>query len=382
PACSVYEECGSCKLSHMDYPEQLKTKESLVREAFAPYSGLKESPVRPILGMTIPWAYRNYVQVQVASSDSKLIAGIYAAGRIVDTSNCPIQHPDINRTIQVVRDTLERNGIDVYNDRTKQGVIRSIAARRSPESGTILLTLITGVDKLPDWRSIVQDIRRALPLVVGISQNVNSTDTPLIFGVKTNQLWGRHKLDEQFGNLMLSHSAQDQELANFEQSIKLYDVVTEAAALTGRELVIDTACGTGTFGLTLASKAREVRGVESVSAQVADARENAIRSNVTNTRFYEGQTEQLLPQWFQEGIRPDIIVLHPSRTGCDPSLLSAVTAVGPTKLIYISSNPTTLAKDCKALYAERYVVEWTQPIDISPQTSIVECCTLLVRKDI
>jgi|GEM_PF-19776 len=383
PPCPVYIECGGCQLQHLSYAGQLAAKEALVREAFERYTGIRELPLRPIFGMDEPWSYRNKAQLQAGRQDGRMITGLYAAGshRLVDISGCPIQHPGLNRVMREVSRIADELGVPVYDERQHRGVLRTVVARIGWRSQEVQLTLVTASAELPQREALIQCIRQALPEVVTLAQNVHPGKDSLIFGEETNILWGREQLDEELGELRFALSPRAFFQLNPSQTVKLYDAVKEAAALTGRETVVDAYCGTGTIGLWLAPLASEVRGIELIEDAVADARRNAQRSGLTNARFYVDRAERLLPQWVREGLHPDIVVVDPPRTGCDAALLGALLAAKPQRLVYVSCNPSTLAKDCKPLLAGGYRLEWVQPVDMFPQTAHVECVIGLQRID-
>ncbi|ULL18982.1 23S rRNA (uracil(1939)-C(5))-methyltransferase RlmD [Paenibacillus sp. H1-7] len=382
PPCPVYDECGGCQLQHMTYPAQLGAKEELVREAFRRYAKLEDVPLRPILGMDDPWGYRNKAQLQAGLHNDQMITGLYSAGshRLIDISGCPIQHPVINEVTAQVKDILTRLHIKPYQERTRKGTVRTVVTRVSKQTGSVQLTLITATRSLPEKERLIQTIRRELPIVTTIAQNINHADTPLVFGNETIVLWGGERLDEQLGELRFSLSPRAFFQLNPEQTVKLYNAAKEAAGLSGRELVVDTYCGTGTIGLWLAPLAKEVRGIEIIPEAVEDARRNAQLSGAANASFFVGRAETLLPEWVKRGIRPDVVVVDPPRTGCDRALLSAIAAAKPARLVYVSCNPSTLAKDCQVLLQSGYRLEWLQPVDMFPQTAHVECCALLVKK--
>jgi 23S rRNA (uracil1939-C5)-methyltransferase len=305
--------------------------------------------------------------------------GLYDArsNRLVDISGCPIQHPEVNRIMQEVRGIIERLGIRIYSEKDTSGSIRTIVARVSASSGKAQLTIVTATDHLPLRDRIIAQVRSALPNVITIAQSVNPGKMTQVFGEVTRILWGREQLDESLGHVKVSLSPRSFFQLNPEQTVKLHDYVQEAADLTGQELVVDAYCGTGTIGLGLAPLAREVRGIGPIAEATEEARRNAERSGCSNASFYRGRAEELLPQWVREGLQPDIVVLHPPRTGCDARLMSAITETKPRRLIYVSSNPTALAKDCNALSEIGYSIEWVQPVDMSPQTSQIECVVKL-----
>mgnify|MGYP001314958646 CR=1 FL=1 len=383
PPCAVYEQCGGCQLQHMKYEAQLEAKEEIVRESFRRYAGLEELPIRPILGMDEPWGYRNKAQLQTGRHGDDIVTGLYEAGshRLVDISGCAIQHPAVNEVIDGVKRVLKELDIPIYNERKREGAVRTIVARVGRASGSVQLTLITAVDKLPDARRLIQRIRAELPQVTTIAQNVNKSKSPLIFGDKTTVLWGEEMLNETLGDVRFSLSPRAFFQLNPEQTVKLYNAAKEAAALDGDELVVDAYCGSGTIGLWLAPHAREVRGIELIPEAVQDARDNARASGIDNARFYEGRAEQLLPEWVKQGIRPDVVVVDPPRTGCEPQLLQAVLQAKPKRFVYVSCNPSTLAKDVKTLLGGGYRLEWVQPVDMFPHTVHVECVIGMQRID-
>ncbi|WP_160041372.1 MULTISPECIES: 23S rRNA (uracil(1939)-C(5))-methyltransferase RlmD [Paenibacillus] len=381
PPCPIYYKCGGCQIQHMNYDAQLQAKEEIIRESFQRYTKLETLLIRPILGMDNPWGYRNKAQLQVGREGKDVIAGLYAMGthRLIDISGCPIQHPVVNRVIEQVKEIMEELDIPEYSERTRQGSVRTIVARVGQTGGKVQLTFITATDRLPDSRRLVEKIRERMPMVITIAQNIHKGKSPLVFGNKTVTLWGEEQLEESLGDVRFALSPRAFFQLNPEQTVKLYNAVQEAAGLTGSELVVDAYCGTGTIGLWLAPHAHEVRGIELIPEAVLDARDNAKSSGVDNARFYEGRAEQLLPEWVQRGVRPDVVVVDPPRTGCERPLLDAIVQSKPKRMVYVSCNPATLAKDCQVLLSGGYKIEWVQPVDMFPQTSHVECCTLLVR---
>lgn len=380
PPCPVYDECGGCQLQHMTYEAQLRAKEEIVRESFQRYAGMEALPLRPILGMDNPWGYRNKAQLQTGlAGDESIITGLYAADshRLVDISGCAVQHPGVNQVVEQVKAIMAELRIPVYNEHTRQGAVRTVVARVGRATGHAQLTFITATDRLPDVKLLISRIRERLPMVVTIAQNINKSKSPLIFGDKTVVLWGKERLEEELGEVKFSLSPRAFFQLNPEQTVKLYHAVQDAASLTGKELVVDAYCGTGTIGLWLAPYAREVRGIELIPEAVLDARDNARASGIDNVRFVEGRAEQVLPEWVRNGIRPDVVVVDPPRTGCELPLLHAIAEAKPQRLVYVSCNPATLAKDCKVLLDSGYRLEWVQPVDMFPQTSHVECVLLM-----
>ncbi|MFC6333488.1 23S rRNA (uracil(1939)-C(5))-methyltransferase RlmD [Paenibacillus septentrionalis] len=378
--CPVYEQCGGCQMQHMTYEAQLTAKEEIVKEAFNRYAGITDLPMRPIIGMEEPWHYRNKAQLQLGMQQDQLVAGLYAQGthKLIDISECTIQDTTINHVYKSLKHIIKELNLSPYEERTREGVIKTIVVRVARASGKLQVTFVTATDRLPEQRRLIERIRKELPDVISVAHNIHKERSSLIFGPKTTILWGEERLPETLGTIQFALSPRAFFQLNPDQTIKLYDTVKEAAELSGNELVVDAYCGTGTISLWLASEAREVRGIEVIGEAVQDARSNAQYSGIDNALFYEGHAERLLPQWVAQGVKPDVIVVDPPRTGLDAALIQAVLQAKPKRFVYVSCNPSTLAKDCKELLAGGYELQWAQPVDMFPQTAHVECCSLLV----
>lgn len=382
PSCPVFEQCGGCQLQHLSYRGQLRAKEELVREAFSRYTGNEKLPIKPIIGMEDPWNYRNKAQLQAQMSTNGIITGLYSPGshKLVDIGNCPIQDPRINEAAAVVRSILNELGITAYNENKRKGTVKTVVIRVAAGTGELQITLVTQDRELPKQDELVKQITEKLPLTVTIAHNVNRSKTPLVFGEDTEIIWGKPNIRETLGNLNFDLSPRAFFQLNPKQTVKLYEEVKKAAALTGKEIVVDTYCGTGTIGMWLAPNAKEVRGIESIKDAVKDARTNAKRSGIKNIRFQQGLAEEVLTQWYKEGFRPDVIVVDPPRSGCDEKLLETIARIKPRRLVYVSCNPSTLAKDCNYLMKRKMRVVSVQPVDMFPQTAHVEAVARLEMK--
>jgi len=383
PPCPVYEECGGCSLQHMDYQAQLASKREIVIESLRKYAKLPDPPVAPTIGMDNPWSYRNKAQFQVGRQDGKLVAGLYQAGshKLVNLESCQVQHEATTQIVQAAKQIIEELGISSYDEKKRKGVIRTIVARVAFATGETQLTLVTATPEIPRVKELVLELRTRLAQLIGITQNVNPQKTSLVFGEKTITLWGKPSIAEKLGDLSFDLSARAFFQLNPEQTKKLYEQVKAAAGLTGTELVLDLYCGTGTIGLWLAPFAREVRGIEMIPEAVEDARRNAERNGADNASFHVGKAEVLMPKWAkQQGIRPDVVVVDPPRTGLDDALIRSLLEVQPKRIVYVSCNPSTLAKDIGKMLGQYELVS-VQPVDMFPHTAHVECCSLLMRKD-
>jgi 23S rRNA (uracil1939-C5)-methyltransferase len=291
-----------------------------------------------------------------------------------------VHHPAVNRVVEAVRDIIERFKLPIYVERKRNGGLRTIVARVAPDSGKVQLTLVTADNALHRSAELVGAIQRACPEVISIAQNINPHRSSMVFGEKTVLLWGEERLPAQLGDIQFQLSPRAFFQLNSSQTVRMYDAVREAAQLTGKEKVVDAYCGTGTIALWLADQAAEVRGIEVIEDAIEDARRNAKLSGRTNVEFHVGRSEQLLPHWVKSGYRPDVIVVDPPRTGCEADLLHAFVKAQPARIVYVSCNPSTLAKDCKLLLDHGYQIKWVQPVDMFPQTAQVEAIALLERK--
>ncbi|WP_442954861.1 23S rRNA (uracil(1939)-C(5))-methyltransferase RlmD [Paenibacillus sp. SYP-B4298] len=381
PLCPVFDRCGGCQVQHIAYEGQLQAKEELVREAFRRYTGLNELPMKPIAGMEQPWGYRNKAQLQLQRVNGDIVAGLYEANShaLVDISDCSIQHPQVNEAVNTIKRIMDELRIPLYREHKGKDGIRTLVVRYGFQSDELQVTLVADGERIPRIDELVRKVHEALPQVIGIALNVNGKKTSLIFGEHTRTLWGRDTMKESLAALEFELSPRAFFQLNPVQTVKLYDSVRAAAALRGDELVVDAYCGTGTIGLWLAPYVKEVRGIELISEAVEDARRNAAHNGYENVQFYAGRAEELLPRWAAAGIRPDVIIADPPRTGLERQFIDTVLRVQPKRFVYVSCNPSTLAKDCKTLIDGGYTIEWVQPVDLFPMTSHVENVALLVR---
>ncbi|MED3965402.1 23S rRNA (uracil(1939)-C(5))-methyltransferase RlmD [Niallia taxi] len=382
--CPIYEQCGGCQLQHLAYDQQLREKRDIVIQSLERHTKLKieNLDIRPTIGMEDPWNYRNKSQFQIGQQkNGKVIAGLYGidSHRLVPIQNCMVQHPLTNKVSEEVRNILEELNVPIYDERTQKGIVRTIVTRAGFQSGEVQVVLITTQKEVPRKKQIMAEIQSRLPEVKSLVQNINGNKTSLIFGEKTIHLRGEEVIQETLGDLNFELSARAFFQLNPTQTIKLYDEVKNAANLTGKEKIADAYCGVGTIGLWLADGASEVRGMDTIDAAIIDAQKNADKHGIKNATYVTGTAEHWLPKWVEEGWRPDVVVVDPPRTGCDQKLLNAIKKVKPKKFIYVSCNPSTLAKDIDYL-SKDYKVEYMQPVDMFPHTAHVECVVELVLK--
>lgn len=380
PLCPVYDQCGGCQLQHLAYPQQLKEKRDIIIQSLERHTKhpIEQLDIRETMGMEDPWGYRNKNQFQVGQKDGKVLAGLYGINshQLINIEQCAVQHPQTNEATVQVKQILEELKIPIYNEKSRKGIVRTIVTRVGVQTGELQIVLITNRKELPKQDLFIQEIQKRLPKVKSIVQNVNEQKTSLIFGDETYGLAGEDYIQETLGDLHFELSARTFFQLNPHQTVKLYNEVKKAAALTGKEKVVDAYCGVGTIGLWLADQAAEVRGMDIIPESIEDAKKNAKRHGFTHTKYVPGKVEEVLPKWVKKGWHPDVIVVDPPRTGLDGQLLQTILHVKPEKVVYVSCNPSTLAKDIQTLSKE-YKVKYIQPVDMFPHTSHVECCVLL-----
>ncbi|WP_078429201.1 23S rRNA (uracil(1939)-C(5))-methyltransferase RlmD [Alkalihalobacterium alkalinitrilicum] len=381
PPCPVYDKCGGCQLQHLSYEGQLREKKDIVRQAFERHTRLDPNklPLQDTIGMEDPWNYRNKSQLQVGKQKEKVLAGLYGMNshELIDISECMIQHPMTNTVTQQVKSILEDLNIPIYNEKKHKGIIRTIVTRVAFATGQIQLVLITTQQDIPKKDLLIDEIKRRLPEVTSILQNVNGKKTSLIFGEETIHLAGEEVIQETLGDVSFELSARAFFQLNPLQTVKLYDEVKKAAQLTGSEKVVDAYCGVGTIGMWVAKDAGEVRGMDIIAEAIDDANANAKKHDINNAHYVVGKAEKWLPKWVKEGWKPDVVIVDPPRTGCDDALLRTIIEVKPKKMVYVSCNPSTLAKDVNQLMRAGFKLKLVQPVDMFPHTSHIENVALL-----
>ncbi|ANA81024.1 MULTISPECIES: 23S rRNA (uracil(1939)-C(5))-methyltransferase RlmD [Paenibacillus] len=404
--CPIYDQCGGCQLQHMSYAGQLEWKRQLVvdnlerigklrvvREAAGAGETRVEDGqdtgnsdregilVRPTLGMSEPWRYRNKSQVPIGVTEGGLVGGFYARGshRIVDMETCLIQHEQNDEVVSRVKAIGRKLGITAYNEETGQGLLRHVVVKIGFATREMMIVLVTNGERIPCVNEWISAIREELPAVVSVCQNVNTRKTNVIFGDVTRVLWGREVIHDYIGDVKFAISARSFYQVNPAQTEVLYGKTVEYAGLTGAETVIDAYCGIGTISLFLAQHAKKVYGVEIVKEAIEDARANAELNGMKHVEFEVGASEDVIPRWKEQGIEADVIVVDPPRKGCDPRLLETILEMKPERVVYVSCNPSTLARDLRVLKDGGYRTVEVTPVDMFPHTVHVESVAVLMR---
>lgn len=380
--CPVFYQCGGCQLQHMTYEGQLAWKESMVRNVMKRI-GKIEAPVLPVKGMDKPWEYRNKSQIPFDLENGQVIAGFYQAKshRIADTNTCLIQSDEADRLLRAVKENALKLDLVPYNEETKKGQLRHLVVRKGRATGEVMVVLVTKHAKLAKQEEIIQFIREVEPNVKSIVHNVNNQNTNVIFGNETNVIWGKAVIEDLIGDVRFEISARSFYQVNPVQTEVLYKQALDYAQLTGEETVIDAYCGIGTISLFLAQKTKQVLGVEIVPQAIEDAKRNAELNGFTNTYFEAGPAEVVIPNWYKEGKHADVLVVDPPRKGCDEALLTTIIEQRPKRVVYVSCNPATLARDLRILEDGGYKTKEVQPVDMFPQSTHCEAVAWLELAD-
>jgi 23S rRNA (uracil1939-C5)-methyltransferase len=354
-----------------------------VEDAFTRIGGLTDVVIHPVIGMEKPWRYRNKAQVPFGQRGGRVVAGFYASGthEIIDMEACLIQHPANDRAVAKVKELVQELGILPYDELTHEGILRHVMVRTGFATGEMMIVLVTNGERLPHRKELVKRLTAAFPELKSLVQNINDRRTNVILGRENRLLWGEEVIHDRIGDVIFAISPHSFFQVNPVQTKVLYDQVKKYADLTGKETVVDAYCGIGTITLYLAREAAWVYGVEIVPEAIRDARRNARLNDMDHVHFETGAAEEVMPRWHRQGIHPDVVVVDPPRKGCDPALLDAIARMEPDRLVYVSCNPPTLARDAKILNEKGYRPLEVQPVDMFPQTGHVECVALFVRKN-
>lgn len=378
PVCPVAKQCGGCQLQHMSYEAELAYKTQEVQDVMERIGGVHGVQVKPTLGMAYPWRYRNKAQFPVGKGKNGCAVGFYAkrSHRIVDTEQCFLQNECNDEIIRIVREFLDEFHIPPYEEETHTGLVRHILTRIGKNSGEIMVCIVINGKRLP-YSDILTERLRRIDGVVSVVLNVNKEKTNVILGQKVITLWGKDTITDTIDGIAFEISPLSFYQVNPIQTEVLYGKAVEMAELKGNEVVLDLYCGIGTISLFFARKAKKVFGVEIVPEAIADAKRNAERNGITNAEFAVGAAEDVIPRLYAEkGITADVVVVDPPRKGCDAKLLDTILQIQPEKIVYVSCNPATWARDLAVLRQGGYELREVQPVDQFGHSVHVEvvCC--------
>ena len=377
--CPVARQCGGCQIQAMRYSAQLRFKEAKVRNNLIRIGKFEHPPMEPIIGMEEPFRYRNKAQFPVGmSKDVRIIAGFYA-GRthvIIECEDCLLGVEENRVILDLVLEYMKEYHISPYEELTGKGLVRHVMIRKGFATGEVMVCLIVNGDSLPHVDALVERLR-TIQGMASITLNINREQTNVIMGREIKLLWGQPYIEDTIGSVRFRISPLSFYQVNPLQTEKLYNKALEYAGLTGEETVWDLYCGIGTISLFLAQRAKQVYGVEIVPAAIEDAKANAALNGMTNAEFFVGKAEEVLPEKYEkEGITADVIVVDPPRKGCEESVLATMIQMAPKRIVYVSCDSATLARDLKYLCHHGYELTRCCPTDMFGNSVHVEtvCC--------
>ena len=396
PECPVARQCGGCQLQHCSYEKQLSWKEEKVYNCLNRIGGFQNVVMEPILAMDEPYHYRNKAQFPVGmDKNGNLIAGFYASRshNIIENTNCVIQHPCNQEIVETILQFMRDYKIPAYNEKNHTGLVRHILTRIGANTGEVMVCLVVNGTSLPAAEELIKrllachltgKVEKQSLTIRSICLNINKEKTNVILGQKIKVLYGNDFIEDKIGEIVYHISPLSFYQVNPEQTKKLYDTVLEFADLHGGEVVWDLYCGIGTISLFLAQKAEKVCGVEIVPQAIEDARKNARLNHFSNVEFFAGAAEEIVPEQYEKSgnsLKADVVTLDPPRKGCDERLLQTVVRMGPERIVYVSCDPATLARDLRYLCDSGYELGRVRACDMFGMGYHVESVCLLHRRD-
>lgn len=382
PACDLFPDCGGCQMQHLSYEGQLKEKREQVRQALQHIGNLdlKNIEVFETLRAKNFWNYRNKMQFPVRLVKGKISMGCFALGthQIIPTNSCKIQREENNLLLQAMNEALQKFHLMPYDEDKGTGLLRHVMGRVGHQ-GSLMLVLVTTDHEIKQAKPLIKFLRQKLPNLVSVYQNIQTYKNNVILGRESKLLWGKPAIYDFIEHLKFAISPTSFFQVNTEQATNLYKIAREFAQLTGNETVFDLYCGTGTMALFMAKKSAHVFGIEIVPSAIFDAKKNAIENKIRNATFFVGDVVKLLPKFSHEKIFPDVVIVDPPRAGCDERVLQSIVQFQPRRLVYVSCNPMTLARDAKFLQGKKYFLKKVQPVDMFPMTSHIESVALFER---
>ncbi len=377
--CPYFGRCGGCRLQHLSYPAQLAFKAKQVRDCLERIGGLGEFAMRPILAAPDQYGYRNKMEFTVAPGP---LIGLHQADRydvVLDIERCLLQSDTMNRLLGELRQEARARALSVYDQASGEGLLRFVSLREGRRTGEAMVNIVATTPDIEALGPLAEGLAARVPATASVVLNVNAKKASVAVGTEEHLLLGRDHIRESLGGLAFRVSANSFFQTNTAQAERLFAVVEEACALEGGETVLDLYSGTGAISLLLARRCRRMYGVEVAAAAVTDAVRNARENGIENCTFLSGEVRHVLPTLMRDGVSAEVVVADPPRAGFHPKALLALAALAPARLVYVSCNPATLARDLGDLVRQGYRLEWVQPVDMFPQTPHIEAVARLAR---
>lgn len=386
--CDVSHLCGGCPLSHIDYNHQLKVKCAHVVDTLSRIGGVSDADalVSDTIGMENPQNYRNKMVFPVGTKEGRAIGGFYAprSHEVVSLKSCRVGEECAAQVLNIVLDFMNEYGIFAYDEKTHKGAIRRVFVRTGYHSRELMVVISSATERIKNLDKLINNLKNSdfgTYKLKSIILNVNSSKNNLVLGNKNITLWGEDTISDSILGLDFSISPHSFFQVNPIQTEVLYKKAIDLAHLDKDKTVLDIYCGIGTISLCAAKNSKKVIGVEIVDAAINDAKENAKRNNLKNAEFFCGAADDIVPTLIEKGEKPDVVIIDPPRKGSDEKTLSAIVKATPERIVYVSCNPATLARDVKFLEEHGYSLKSATPVDMFPYTEHVECCVLLCRTE-
>ena len=380
PPCPYFGRCGGCRLQHLAYPAQLAFKEKQVRDCLQRLGGLGDFELRPIVPAPEPYGYRNKMEFTVANAPPAI--GLHAAERydvVLDIERCLLQSESMNALLDEFRRQVHERALSVYDPETERGLLRFVMVREGRRTSEAMVNVVGAAPDVETLAPVADALRARVPATVSVVLNVNAKKASVAVGSEEHLLLGRDHIRETLGAVTFQVSANSFFQTNTQQAERLFSLVADACELDGSETLLDLYSGTGAISLLLARRVRAVYGIEVAAAAVADAIRNARANGIDNCTFLAGEVRHVLPDLVHQGVSASIVVADPPRAGFHPKALLALAAMAPARIVYVSCNPSTLARDVADLARHGYRLEWVQPVDMFPQTPHIEAVARLRR---
>ena len=380
PECSAFKSCGGCSFAHITYDEELSLKAQKVKDAFSRIGGL-DVPFAPIIPSPKESRYRNKAQYPIRRDGSTLNIGFYAkkSHRVIDGGDCLLQPEEFTQIVEIVRNWINQSSVTVYSETTCKGLVRHLYLRKAFATGEIMVCLVINGSTIPAQDQLIDKLSTVKGFKTLIL-NVNRQETNVVLGKECIPLLGDGYIEDILCGVRIKISPLSFYQVNRDGAELLYGKAAEYASVSGDEDILDLYCGAGTIGLSMADKVKSVTGVEIIPEAIEDAKKNALNNGITNARFICGDASVAAERLRSEGIAPSTIILDPPRKGCAEDLLKTVADMNPEKIVYVSCDPATLARDCARLLTLGYIVQEVTPVDMFPRTAHVETVCLLSRK--
>ena len=378
----VLKDCGGCQIQELDYNKQLELKTNEVKQVISRIGKLENVEIHETIGMQSPCRYRNKAQFPIQNINGSTAIGFYKkkSHDVIPTDMCVIQHDINDKIIQIIKTYIQAYNVSIYNETTHTGVLRHLVTKVGFTTNEVMVVLVANGTNLPHLNELASVLKENILGFKTLVLNVNKAKTNLILGKENKVIYGNGKINDYIGDLVFEISPLSFFQVNPVQTEVLYNKALEYAELKENDTVFDIYCGIGSISLFLAQKATKVYGIEIVEDAIKDAKINAKLNNLNNVEFYVGKAEEVVPKMYSEGKTANVVVVDPPRKGCDEKVLDTIVSMKPDRVVYVSCNPSTLARDLAYLDERGYKCVEIQPVDMFPHTMHVECCAKIVKK--